>query len=496
MRKTSLYILVAASFLFSACSNFLSVEPQQSLSAEEVYSTTQDLETALVGAYNGLSGSDLMGCNLTMVPDIMSDNGTWRGSFTTFIDISNLDQTPLNGEVTELWREGYVAINDANILLSQIDGVEDADIAANGDRIRGEALFIRGAVYFEMVRYFGKPYSESSSSDLGIPLVLNATFTTFDTSDPASFPARATVEAIYDQAISDLTEASNLLPETNLLGRATKWGAIAYLAEIAFQQRDYVAASGFATQLIDGGFALTATPAEFFTNEGSSESIYELFHNSQDNPGVNGSLPTFHHVQGRGGDVIVSQDLINNGFFKIVPQSQLDELTGAGFTYVDQRLSTLTSDGGTFADSGGVNIEKYEDFVNNADNAPVHRLAEYILMQAECIVRNGGDKAEAVALLNQIRNRAIVGRDANGDAADISGIVSYEVADFADDQALIDAIVLERRVELCFEGNRLHDLNRLQLPVQGNPTGSDNLVWPVPQRELDNNSSLTQNPGY
>lgn len=492
MKKISLLILSTGLLLFTSCDQFLQVEPQQSLSSGEVYQSTSDLETALIGAYNSLSGSDLMGCNMSMVPDIVSDNGLWRGSFTTFIDVANLDQNPNNGEVTELWREAYVAIKDVNYLLSFIDQVEDADIAANKDRIRGEALFIRGGIYFEIIRMFGKPWGASSSSDLGVPLITEATLA----ADQIEFPARATVEAVYNQAIADLTEASNLLPDASASGRANKFAAIAYLAEIAFQQRDYVDAAAFAQQLINGPYSLTAAPADFFTSEGSSEEIFVVKHTSQDNPGVNGSLPTFHHINGRGGDVVVSPDLVNNGYFKILTEDQKAAIAGAGATYVDQRLSTLTSDAGTFADSGGVNIEKYEDFVNNADDAPIHRLAEFMLMRAEALVRTGGDKAEAIDLLNQIRLRAIVVTDNTGAAIDAAEFVSYEEADFATDQELIDAIVLERRVELAFEGNRSHDMNRLEMPIQGNATGSDMLVWPVPQRDIDANGNLVQNPGY
>lgn len=476
----------------TGCNSFLEVEPQQSLSSGEVYQSTSDLETALVGAYNSLSGSDLLGCNMTMVPDIMSDNGLWRGSFTTFIDVSNLDQNPNNGEVTELWREAYVTIKDVNYILAFIDEVNDADIADNRDRIRGESLFIRGAVYFEIVRMFGKPWGASSSSDLAVPLITTATLS----ADQIEFPARATVEEIYNQAISDLTEASNLLPDAAVSGRASRYSAIAYLAEIAFQQRRYSDAANLASQLISGPFSLTAAPADFFTSEGSSEEIFVVKHTSQDNPGVNGSLPTFHHVNGRGGDVIVSPDLINNGFFKIVTADQQAALSNAGASVVDLRLSTLTSDAGTFADSGGVNIEKYEDFVNNADDAPIHRLAEFILMRAEALVRSGGDNAEAIALLNQVRLRSLVVTDSTGAVIDGAEFVAYDAADFATDEELLEAIILERRVELCFEGNRFHDLNRLERPIKGNATGSDILVWPVPQRDIDANGNLVQNPGY
>ena len=72
-------------------------------------------------------------------------------------------------------------------------------------------------------------------------------------------------------------------------------------------------AARLAEQVIAGPFELTAEPNGPFVDEGSSEEIWAIVNTSQDNPGVNGSLPTFHHVGGRGGDVIASDDLVNNG---------------------------------------------------------------------------------------------------------------------------------------------------------------------------------------
>ncbi|MEM6764744.1 MAG: RagB/SusD family nutrient uptake outer membrane protein [Bacteroidota bacterium] len=471
-----------------ACEEQLEEQPQQSLSTDAVFASTQDLETALTGAYNAAQQSDFMGCNMSFVGDIMADNGAWRGSFPSMIDISRHAITSDNGEIAGLWRNSYRAINDVNLVLEAIPNITDAAIADAGPRIRGEGLFLRGMAYFEMVRFYGKPWGGSSTSDLGVPIVTMGTSTSGD----VVFPSRATVAEVYAQAVSDFTEAASLLPDANGSGRATRFAALAYLAEIAFQQRDYAAAANFASQVIAGPFTLTPTPAEFFTNEGSSESIFEIAHTSQDNPGVNGSLPTFHNLQGRGGDVIVSEPL-KVAYNQIVPARQADLATGAGFSLADLRVSQFTIND-TF------NIEKYEGFVNNDDDAPVFRLAEILLMRAEALARTGGVNAESVDLLNEIRNRAIRTIDAGGAEGDASAYVSYVVGDFASADELIEAIILERQVELAWEGNRFHDLNRLGRPMvndrASSPSGADNLVWPVPQRDIDANSNLVQNPGY
>ncbi|MEM6344666.1 MAG: RagB/SusD family nutrient uptake outer membrane protein [Bacteroidota bacterium] len=493
MKNITKYILGALVVFAFGCEGLLDESPQQSLPLDGVYQTTTDLETALVGAYNAFQHSDFAGCNLSMSPDIIADNGDWRGSFPSFVDVSNQAVDPTNGEVLGLWANGFRVINDANLILESIDNVDDGDIATAGPRIRGEALFLRGAAYFEMVRFFGKPFGSSSSSDPAVPLVTASTAL----GNADLFPARASVEAIYAQAVSDLTTAEGLLPESNGVGFATSWAAKAYLAEIAFQKGEYAEASSLAAEIIAGPFALTDEPKEFFTNESNTEAIFVTSHTSQDNPGVNGSLPTFHHIDGRGGDVVVSMDLMNNGFGALITTDQQAAADGDGVSLVDLRLSTLTSDGGTFTETGGVNIEKYDGFVNNDDDAPIYRLAEFLLMRAEALVRVGDQvDADAIALLNQVRTRAFRATDGAGAAVDAATYVNYEAGDFANAQELLDAIILERRVELAFEGNRFHDLNRIGVNVKGTSTGADALVWPVPQRDIDANSSLVQNPGY
>jgi hypothetical protein len=260
------------------------------------------------------------------------------------------------------------------------------------------------------------------------------------------------------------------------------------LAEVAFQQRDYPLAATLANEVITAGYMLMPSPVEIFTaTAGSSEEIFAVVNTAQDNPGVNGSLATFHHVNGRGGDVVVSNDLRINGYQAIITAAQLAAV-GAD-TLIDLRSSALTS-------NGIVNIEKYEDFTNNSDDLILVRLATFYLMRAEALARTTGINEESIMLLNTIRNRSIRRVDVDGVRAPAPAIVSYQAADFATPAELIEAIILERRVELAFEGNRLHDLRRLERDVRGVAFNADVLLFPIPQREVDANQNLVQNPGY
>jgi hypothetical protein len=118
-------------------------------------------------------------------------------------------------------------------------------------------------------------------------------------------------------------------------------------------------------------------------------------------------------------------------------------------------------------------------------------LADVLLLKAEAL-NETGDLAGAAALVNQIRTRvSLPNTTANSQAA------------------MRLAIEKERRLELAFEGLRWFDLKRTgrAIEVINNATGVDGvnlgyniapyqLLWPIPQAELDKNSQLTQNPGY
>ncbi|MEL7160463.1 MAG: RagB/SusD family nutrient uptake outer membrane protein [Bacteroidota bacterium] len=491
MKELKFFLVAAALAVFlPACTDFIErPTPQQSLPSSAAFNTASDLETALIGAYQAMQQSDFGATGLALNANILSDNGFWQGSFPSYVDMFNRALTPDNGEVTGLWRFGYLAINHANLVLRALDTSEDPTLTPEvRDRLRGEALFIRGLSYFELTRFYGLPYGSSSSSDPGVPILTTATQESGDN----TFPTRNTVQEGYDQAINYLTEAANLLEPTGNPGRANATAATAYLAEIAFQQRDYAKAASLAEDVINAGYMLTASPSDPFLTEGSSEEIFAIISTVQDNPGVNGSLATFHHVNGRGGDVIFSSDLYQNGFLAVIPESDQDAATAQGDSIIDLRHDAFIS----FNENGDVNIEKYEDFANNADDLILVRLATFYLMRAEALARTDGLNQESVDLLNTIRARSLRLLNDMDEVVEAGDLATYELSDFADADELIEAIILERRVELAFEPNRVHDLKRLMRDIRDLPFDSPMLVFPIPQRDLDANTMLVQNPGY
>ena len=488
MKKIYSIFLFVCLIGFSACKNFLEdPKPQQSLALTVAYQTPDDLRNALFGAYNRFQDPNLYGGDFVLVGDLMSNNILWGGSFTGPLEIASLTIPANNGNVTGMYNDLYRMVNNVNGILQFADGIEGID-AAEKDRIKGEAYFMRGIAMFEAVRYFGKPYGASSSSDPGLPIVTEFT----DNLSKVNETPRSTVEQVYQQAINDLTQASMLIPaDFATQGRATRWAALSALAEIAFQQGNYTEAAAKANEVIaSGNFSLNATPDLFYANEFSGESIFEINMTTQDNPGTNAGLSTFYANSALGGrqDITIAADMLTNGYDQIVTAAQQTALTGATQTVADLRATTLIDRANSF-------VLKYTDGANNADNIIVYRYAEILLMRAEALARTTGVTTEAVGLLNQVRGRSLVVTDAgSNEVADTP--VLFQTTDFANAQALIDAIILERRVELAYEGNRFHDLRRIGAAIKGTAAGANNLVFPIPQSAIDNNAALTQNPGY
>ena len=134
---------------------------------------------------------------------------------------------------------------------------------------------------------------------------------------------------------------------------------------------------------------------------------------------------------------------------------------------------------------------KYPDAVNHTDNSPIIRVTEMYLSRAEALAEKDGINQTSIDLMNALRTRA--------------GLSTWTLVTFITKQELVNAILVERRKELCFEGHRRMDLLRKGLALRSSgPTapiskpGDNKIILPIPQREIDINPSLKtqQNPGY
>lgn len=451
--KISKYTFVVAALVLWNCDNQLDIQPLNSVGVSQAVSTSGDVEALMVGAFTGLGDNDVYGGNMLRDADLIADDGeiSWDGTFVAPGEIWDKNMLITNDQAEETWLESYDAINRCNTVLANLDKVT----ADKKNRVEGEAKFIRGTIYFELARTYGRTWVDGDpTQNLAVPLIL----TPADASSVTEKVKRNTVAEVYTQAIADLTSAVTLLPAKNGIF-ATTYSASAILSRIYLMQNNYPEAVAAANRVISlGGFSLTGTYSEAFneTSTGSTSRSSNGFATSED----------VFAVQ------VTNQAGINelNTFY--------DPSTGRGDIPIQDAHIALYEAGDERADffqtSGGIRYtRKYE---NPFANVSIVRLAEMYLTRAEGNLRAGTVVgATPLSDVNRIRNRA-----------GLANLATVTVAN----------VLKERRLELAFEGHLIHDLKRTQSSVGSLPFSAPNLIFPIPQRETILNDQLVQNAGY
>ena len=471
--RNTLLILVTLAFM--SCEKELDLFPEQSLDSNVAFSTAASVEASLNGVYSEAQTLEVFGSGPQILEDFMSDNTEFVGSFPTLQDIRNYVTVSTNATVQVYWQVMYRLINGANTVIDRTDGVSDPALtAAKKAEIIGQAKFLRAIVYFQLVNQFAQPFNRNNGSSPGVPLVLKSFTGTVE------FPARATVAEVHNQIIKDLTEAQAAVPATYAgtltRGRATKGACAGFLSRIYLYRGEFQKSADFAKQVIDNKATYTLANNLSFYNQLTPEDVFVIINTPTDNGRTgSGGWGSYHRpaAQGGRGDCAFTSDLV------------------AAFTAEagDKRYTEL-SDQVTAADNVSRRMtRKYPDAVTNADESPLMRVAEMHLNRAEALAELSGPNQESIDLVNPIRARA--------------GLPAWTLAQFTSKQELIDAILLERRKELCFEGHRRMDLLRKGKGLRSTGTtvslaafGADRTILPIPQREVDLNKSLVQNQGY
>jgi starch-binding outer membrane protein, SusD/RagB family len=478
MKKTNflIYINILVFFAFlTSCEGLLDIEPQQSVSAETVYSSHEGVVNALNGAWERNSGSQLFAGNSVLFSELIGNSGeiNWIGTFIGLRQLNWKAMSPSDGFVTGTWTRAYNAINLTNNVLASLEVVNEN----SQSRVEGEAKFLRGIIYFELVKF----YAEGTQ---GVPLVLTPTIGI--TED--SYVSRATTQAVYDQIIQDLGDAKSLLEAGGAGangGRATSTNASAFLARVYLTLEQWENAANEATTVINqfgGADALHAHPRDAFNNDSyTSEDVFMINQNPTSHAGQsNAGIATFWaSLEGLGrGDVNINQSFLDRFEEGDLRANVTDDSDILVIADVPEMFYI-----GIGTDPGSIMSSKWG---KHDANIPVIRLAEMFLIRAEANIMNGSTIGNTpLNDINVIRARANVP---------------------ALESVTMEELKEERKKELAFEGHRLHDLRRWNESVVA-PSGSPHadetiqhddgrLILPVPLREIEVNSNLTQNTAY
>lgn len=490
-----LAILVIGSPIASSCSDdFLTVDPKGTILESNYYSNAEEAYAGLVAAYDPL-GWQAGGTyhNIAAVNAASDDayaGGGGASDMNTWQVWNRYTLEPAVGPQNEYWNRNFRGVSRANTIIEKVEAGVPGLAEATSSRYVAEGKALRAYFYFDLVRLFRN-----------VPL-----FTEPLSTEEIFNVEQASPEAVYAQIEKDLTEAIPDLPVTIPTstegGRVTQGAAKALLGKVLLYQEKWSAA---AAQLADVngtpggtsmyGYKLLDDFGAIFRpdNKFHSESIFEIVHTSVANGGW-GSWPNFEGnvgVQMMGPRNYTGPVYEAGWGFNPLTLDLVNALRGDP-RYEHTVLDVNAIEGAVYEpsfDDTGYFIEKYapktEWLSTGGGDAPLNypndyieiRLADTYLMEAEALIRGGGDAARAAALLNAVRARV--------------GLAPVA--------ATIENIYTERRLELATEGHRWYDLVRTGraatvLAPMGFEAGTHE-VLPIPQVEL-NNTLLKQNPGY
>ena len=455
--KESIFTCIAIGMIAIGCEKKLDLQPYQGLSDQKALLTESDVSGTLVGAYDAVSSGSAYGGDMMVLNDLIGNktNIRFTGTFAALNDAYNTLMTANNSFAASTWSSAYNTINVSNNVLENLDKVTSS--ATRKNSVEGQALFLRASMYFELLKLYAKAYNDGSpSTNLGVPLVLTATKSPITSAD---YKARATVQAVYTQVVTDLVKAESLMPSTNSKF-ATKWAAAAQLSRVYLAMQNYTAAAAAADRVIAGS-GKTLTPEyknNWFTyiNFGGVTPNEYIFYIKVSNQDGTNSLNTYY-----GRTISGITGSAGRSDMKI----QLAHLTNYESTDV-RRAFFVISGGNRYTQK---HLDRFGD-------VPVIRLAEMYLTRAEANFRqNTAVGATPLADVNLIRKRAGL--------ADLT-------------TATLDAILKERVAELSLEGNNLFESRRLAKSVGTLAWNAPSLILPIPQREMDVNKELKQNEGY
>ena len=198
--------------------------PYGSMSAEQI---TNDPSASLDALINGVyaqlkTWSDPM----HRCGEYAGDNMMIRGSSTdAFFEFISYSRTPNNYRLQNFWDYGYKGIAQASNIINMIEEGQSAEI----DNQLGECYYVRGMLYFYFVRAYGRPYYQAPDKNLGVPIVNG---TPENVMGDLFLEDRATVHETYEQAISDLKKAEQLMTIDKGAAYASKAAAQAMLSRV------------------------------------------------------------------------------------------------------------------------------------------------------------------------------------------------------------------------------------------------------------------------
>ena len=550
------YIISSAACLLAlalcvSCADFLEEEPLDLKTDAQFWTSESDAQSAVNMIYYGGVPYLYGGRNTGWQPTRLMYDGLLSGLFTddkkdgdfsSNMETLNITFQTVAGEVGELWREPYVCIGRCNVLIARLPGMVTNGIISEGKKNEylAQAYFFRAWSYYFLVKEFGcKDGEAQDGGNGGVPLVLEPV----ETVDPSVInQPRASINDVYLQIESDLTEAIKYLPNRTFYDnccRMTKPAAQALLATVYLQWAGYPlqntamyakaaetaeailnGAAGHALeQNIDDGTNQQSAFNIIRNSKTSGEIIYAVEYEQPLNRG-NGYINACMTNQATAwreedGSAVFRTSVLANMYH--VSDPIIQSYTAGDVRAMEKNFffqAYTSSQGTVFNCNQYDNWFWFDDYamintVGSSLNFPVFRLSEIYLIAAEALLKqSAANEPKAKEYLGIVRKRAFTVGGVTGEGYALPATIT------------LDDILTERLHEFPLELKIWDDIRRNRLYPQAQADKSlrwvdiasantynkrdgktfrDNqhlLIWPIPQAALERNPSLKQNPGY
>lgn len=506
MKRRFIYLtLLLGVFAFTSCSDdYLETKPTNAIKEEDAIKTADNLLSALNGIHRSMfmqySNQDESGQGSMMIwMDMLGEdvvmhsagNGWWNANYQWVMHRSETGRGNYFA-----WRFYYKIIANANKIIENVD--KSIGLETTKNMVKGEAFALRGWAHFQLVQLFAARYVPGGVNDHpGVPLM---TATSYE-----GLP-RATVAEVYTQVNADLDSAIYRLDPTRASGRPEKSHidikvARGIKARVALTQGLWSDAATLANQARQGYNFMTAAQHMLGYSDITNQEWMWGSKQIDDQTTYFYSFFAYMSYNFSSTNIRGNPKKINNVLYNQIPATDVRKglwyptvarppiVLPTTFTIAPFMNRKFLTKATVFQDNGQPNVA-----LSSVGDVPYMRAAEMYLIEAEALARQGGqDAAAANVLFTLARNR------------NASYVLSTNTG-----QALIDEIMIQRRIELWGEGFRFLDLKRLNLPlnrtganhnatlagqVMSVAAGSNEWVFLIPKDELNANKQIgAQNP--
>lgn len=477
-------------------------EPSTAIDEASALTNAADIETATIGTYAVLRSPAYVRSSHFLMEYPGDEVAQAQPSSDDLSRAYRYNHLTTSGHCANFWQQAYFVASAANKIIAAIPDGAAADML----QLKGENLYLRAMVHFNLVRVFGRPYPQNMGNNPGVPILKE------DLTDAQKLTiTRSKVSEVYDFVIADLLKAADLMTVDKANAFASKQVANALLARVYLYKEDNEKAVEFADKVINSGkYALLGSGefANYFRGvpEGNTETIFAIRHTKTQNEDWSAIGSMYYSGDAAGN----AKEQAYSGWGEIYASKKYYDFLQSNPADIRLNFISPYRVGGVLQMNTSLNpatpmyyINKYnfqEGLVNLS--SPVYmRLAEMYLIRAEANAKLGNVQA-SLDDVNLLRQRAGLQGAALHTAAGIA----------AAGKTALDVVLEERWLELAFEGHRAYDLFRNNLPVVRNYPGThalnvspaniaqtilptDNrVVFFIPEAEIAKNPALVQNP--